>query len=235
VQGEFVTGHSPGTPGPIRATCTCHGRLHYRPGCRAAARCRQRLAAPRLLLHEEEPSPAEVQRIRSRTPAVYEALKHFRHMLEARHFTIFTDHKLITPSSRSGTNARRGSLITSISSHNSAQTWDTFLDRTTLSPTLSLASNLSPRLHPTTHWPHRRRATASFENCWRLPRQYDSRSSKFPAPQSPFTATCLPGNLGRTSQALYGSKSSSPSMICLTQVRRQQQDWLHMRFVWPGM
>jgi hypothetical protein len=27
--------------------------------------------------------------------AVYEAVKHFRHMLEARHFTIFTDHKPI--------------------------------------------------------------------------------------------------------------------------------------------
>jgi hypothetical protein len=25
--------------------------------------------------------------------AVYEAVKHFRHMLEARHFIIFTDHK----------------------------------------------------------------------------------------------------------------------------------------------
>jgi cleavage and polyadenylation specificity factor subunit 1 len=28
--------------------------------------------------------------------AVYEAVKHFRHMLETRHFTIFTDHKPIT-------------------------------------------------------------------------------------------------------------------------------------------
>jgi cleavage and polyadenylation specificity factor subunit 1 len=28
--------------------------------------------------------------------AVYEAVKHFRNMLEARHFTIFTDHKPLT-------------------------------------------------------------------------------------------------------------------------------------------
>jgi cleavage and polyadenylation specificity factor subunit 1 len=27
--------------------------------------------------------------------AIYEAVKHFRHMLEARHFTVFTDHKPI--------------------------------------------------------------------------------------------------------------------------------------------
>jgi hypothetical protein len=28
--------------------------------------------------------------------AIYKAVKHFRHTLEARHFTIFTDHKPIT-------------------------------------------------------------------------------------------------------------------------------------------
>jgi hypothetical protein len=28
--------------------------------------------------------------------AIYEAIKHVRHMLEARHFTIFTDHTPIT-------------------------------------------------------------------------------------------------------------------------------------------
>jgi hypothetical protein len=28
--------------------------------------------------------------------AIYSAIKHFRHMLEVRHFTIFTDHKPIT-------------------------------------------------------------------------------------------------------------------------------------------
>jgi cleavage and polyadenylation specificity factor subunit 1 len=61
--------------------------------CRPAATGEQHLAAPRLLLQEAEPSPAEVQRIRLRTA---EALKHFCHMLEARHFTIFTDHKPIT-------------------------------------------------------------------------------------------------------------------------------------------
>jgi cleavage and polyadenylation specificity factor subunit 1 len=28
--------------------------------------------------------------------AIYEAVKHFRHMLEARHFVMFTDHKPLT-------------------------------------------------------------------------------------------------------------------------------------------
>jgi hypothetical protein len=42
--------------------------------------------------------------------AIYEAVKHFRHMLEARHFTISpTTSPSPTPSSRSETNAHRGS------------------------------------------------------------------------------------------------------------------------------
>jgi hypothetical protein len=41
--------------------------------------------------------------------AIYEAVKHLHHMLEARHFTIFTDTNLSpTPSSRNGTNAHQG-------------------------------------------------------------------------------------------------------------------------------
>jgi hypothetical protein len=49
--------------------------------------------------------------------AVYEAVRHFRHMLVARNFTILTDHKHFshTPSSRNGTNAHHGSLIIWIS------------------------------------------------------------------------------------------------------------------------
>jgi hypothetical protein len=63
---EFVTCHSTGEIRYIRAICTRHRHLHFRHGCRAAATYRQRLAAPRLLLQEAEPGPAEIQRLRSR-------------------------------------------------------------------------------------------------------------------------------------------------------------------------
>jgi hypothetical protein len=79
--------------------------------------------------------------------AVYEAVKHFRHMLEARHFTVFTDHK---PSNRNGTNVHRGNSITWTSLPSSLPTSDISLDKTTSSQTLSLASNLSLRRRPTT-------------------------------------------------------------------------------------
>jgi hypothetical protein len=79
--------------------------------------------------------------------------------------------------------------------------------------------------HPTTHWPHRRRATTSFEHFWRQTRLYGSRSNQFPAPQSPSTVIRPPGNLGRTSQLPYDYKCSSPSTICRTQAQGQRQSW----------
>jgi len=55
--------------------------------------------------------------------AIYEAVMHFRHMLEARHFVIFTDHKPLTHAfSRHATSAPHGSSITWTSSHSSRQT-----------------------------------------------------------------------------------------------------------------
>jgi hypothetical protein len=52
---EFVTHHTSGTPGSIRATCTRHMRLHVRHGCRAAATRQERLGAHHLLPQENQP------------------------------------------------------------------------------------------------------------------------------------------------------------------------------------
>jgi hypothetical protein len=62
---------------------------------RAAARRPERLAASRLLqeinLTQQKYSTYDRELL-----DVYEAVKHLRHMLEARQFIIFTDHKPIT-------------------------------------------------------------------------------------------------------------------------------------------
>jgi hypothetical protein len=103
------------------------------------------------------------------------------------------------------------------------QTSDTFLDRTTLSPTPSLASSPSLRLHHTTaHWPHDKTATSSSEHSWGQPPTCGWRNYQSPAPRSPSTATSLPGDLDRTFQLSYGSKCSSPSMICHTRAPKQR-------------
>jgi hypothetical protein len=102
---------------------------------------------------------------------------------------------------------------------------DTFLDRT--SPTPSLALSLSLRPHHTTHWPHRRTAMTSSEHSWGQPPPYGWRNYQSPAPRSPSTATPLPGDLDCTFQLPYSSKCSSPSMICRTRPPKQWQSWSH--------
>jgi hypothetical protein len=78
--------------------------------------------------------------------AIYEAVKHFRHMLEARHFIIFTDHKPITYAfQQKGTSVRHGSSTTSTTSRNSQQIYATSPVRTTSSPTRFPVSIPSPR------------------------------------------------------------------------------------------
>jgi hypothetical protein len=97
--------------------------------------------------------------------AIYEAVKHFRHMLEVRHFTIFMDHNPSpTPSSRGGTNAHCGSSTIWTSWLNSRQTSGTFRVRTTSSPTPSPASSPSLHHHCITHWPLHRKATTNSKH-----------------------------------------------------------------------
>jgi cleavage and polyadenylation specificity factor subunit 1 len=72
--------------------------------------------------------------------AVYEAVKHFRHMLEARHFIIFTDHKPITYAFQQKwdkCSPRQFDHLDFIAQFTTI--YDIYLDRTTLSPTLSLS------------------------------------------------------------------------------------------------
>jgi cleavage and polyadenylation specificity factor subunit 1 len=98
--------------------------------------------------------------------AVYEAVKHFRHMLEARHFIIFTDHKPITYAfqlKRDKCSPRQFNHLDFIAQF-TTEIRHIYLDRTTLSPTPSLALSPSPRQHLTTHKPHRRTATTNFEH-----------------------------------------------------------------------
>jgi cleavage and polyadenylation specificity factor subunit 1 len=53
------------------------------------------MAAPRLFSRKLSPAQQKYSAYDRELLAIYEAVKHFRHMLEARHFTILTDHKPI--------------------------------------------------------------------------------------------------------------------------------------------
>jgi len=56
----------------------------------------ERLANPRLLLQEAEPSTAKYSANDRELLAIYESVKYFRHMLESRHFTIMPDRKTLS-------------------------------------------------------------------------------------------------------------------------------------------
>jgi cleavage and polyadenylation specificity factor subunit 1 len=98
--------------------------------------------------------------------AVYEAVKHFRHMLEARHFTIFTNHKPLTyafKQKRDKCSARQFNHLDFIAQftmdnrHISGQ-------NNVVADADALESNLSLNRRPTTYSPHLRTPTMNFEH-----------------------------------------------------------------------
>jgi hypothetical protein len=90
--GVFL-GRSAGTPGSVCSTSSGHGRFDIRHGCRPTTTSGRGLAAPRILLQEAQSCPRKYSAYDRELLAIYEAVRHFRHMLEARHFTILTEHK----------------------------------------------------------------------------------------------------------------------------------------------
>jgi hypothetical protein len=88
-------------------------------------------------------------------------------MLEARHFIIFIDHK---PINYAFQQKRDKCLPLQFNHLNFVAQFttdiNTFLDRTTLSSTPSLVSNLSLHHHSTLHWPHLRTAMTSSDHSW---------------------------------------------------------------------
>jgi hypothetical protein len=107
----------------------------------------------------------------------------------------------------------------------SRQTSDIFLDRTVMSPTPSLVLSLSLHLHHTTHWPHHRVATTSSKHSWGQSLPCSWRYYQSLTPRSPSTVTRLLGDPDHTFQLPYGSRCSSPSMICHTRAPKQRQSW----------
>jgi hypothetical protein len=78
------------------ATPTCHKHFHFRYRCRAAERVKNAWQTLIFLYAELNPAHQKYSAHDRELLAICEAVKHFCHMLEAHHFIIFTDHKVIT-------------------------------------------------------------------------------------------------------------------------------------------
>jgi cleavage and polyadenylation specificity factor subunit 1 len=157
--------------------------------------------------------------------AVYEAIRYFRHMLEARHFTVFTDHKPLIyafqqkPDKCSPRQFNHLDFISQFTTdirHISGQ--DNIVadalshvDSVTAPPSfqaLAIAQDSDKELQ-TKHF-------------WLPTRPSGSRNNTSPAPHSTSTVIRLPGNLGHTFQLHYDTKCSSPPTICRIQVQEQR-------------
>jgi hypothetical protein len=158
--------------------------------------------------------------------AIYEAVEHFRHMLEAHHFTIFTDHKPITyaiQQKQDKSSPRGFNHLNFVAQFTTDIRYISGKDNVDADAISRVKSVTAP--HHMTHWPHRRTVTTSSKHSWAQPPLCGWRNYQSPAPRSPSTVTPLPGDLDRTFQHPYGSKYSSPSMICRTWAPEQQQNW----------
>jgi len=149
--------------------------------------------------------------------AIYEAVTYFRHMLEARHFTILTDHKPLTfafhqkrdkCSPRQFTHLDFVSQFTTDIRHISGQN-------------NIVADALSQVEVVTAPVTHEALATAQKSDD---EQHYSSKDSSSPAPQSSCTATPLLVNLAHTSHPLSAIRSSTPCIPSATQGLRQ---WLN--------
>jgi cleavage and polyadenylation specificity factor subunit 1 len=161
---------------------------------------------------------------------VYEAVKHFRHILEARHFIIFTDHKPITYAFQQ----KRDKCSPRQFNHLDFIVQFTTDIRHTSGKENVVADALS-RVESVTAPPSHDALAASQDgdNELRTPPS-GSRGNKFPAPRSPSTATHLPGSLGRKFLLPYGSKCSSPSTMSHPGTKATKK-LVAQRFVLPGM
>jgi cleavage and polyadenylation specificity factor subunit 1 len=113
--------------------------------------------------------------------AVYEAVKHFRHMLEASHFTIFTDHKPITfafQQKRNKCSLRQFNHLDFIAQFTTDIRHILEQDNV-VTDALSRVEFVTAS--PSTCWPHCRTLTTNFEHFWCQTPFYGSRSNKFSA------------------------------------------------------
>jgi cleavage and polyadenylation specificity factor subunit 1 len=149
--------------------------------------------------------------------AVYEAVKHFHHMLEARHFTIFTDQKPITyafQQKRGKCSPRQFNHLDFIAQFST--------DVRHISGQDNVADALS-RVDSITAAPSHDALASSGESDGELRAQLVSDTAlRLEKQQIPGTAVSIYCHMfaGKPRPYVpgpYGSKSSSPSTSCLTQ------------------
>ncbi|XP_064479313.1 uncharacterized protein LOC135392535 [Ornithodoros turicata] len=157
--------------------------------------------------------------------AVFLAVKHFRHFLEGRLFTIYTDHKPLTYAFvSSGTNytpreIRQLSFVSEFSTdiRHISVTDNTVADTLSRINALSRDPRLVPdNLSPSKCWPVTRLQTKNWPRSARIPiRRSVLRTCYSQEPRRLSFVTPLLATLGLSYRSLSAGKFSTPSTRCL--------------------
>jgi hypothetical protein len=160
--------------------------------------------------------------------AIYETVKYFRQVLDARNFIIFTDHKPITYAFQQ---KRDKCSLWQFNHLDFVAPFTTDIRHISGQDNV-VADALSPVESVNAPPPYDALVTlqdSDDELQTFLKSTTALRLEKLPIPRTTVSICCdsLPGDLGRRFQLPYGSKCSSPSMICRTQTLNQHQSWSH--------
>jgi cleavage and polyadenylation specificity factor subunit 1 len=167
--------------------------------------------------------------------AVYEAVKHFRHMLEARHFITFTYHKPITyafQQKRDKCSPWQFNRLDFIAQFTT--------DIRHISGQDSVVVNTLSRVESVTAPPSHDALAASQDGDNELRTLLASSTNlrlerqQIPGTMVSIYATHLPGSLSRTFLLPYDSKCSSPSTMSHPGTKATAK-WVAQHFVWPDL
>jgi hypothetical protein len=157
--------------------------------------------------------------------AIYEAMKHFRHMLEAQHFTIFTDHKPITyafQQRQDKCSPRQFNHLDFVAQFMTDIRHISGQDNVVADAVSCIESVTAPpsynALATAQEGDNELRTLLLSATTLRL------EKLPAPAPPSPSTLTRLPGDTDHTFQVPCSFKCSSPSMSCCILALRPQQN-----------
>jgi len=96
MQNQFVSSHSPGPSRPVCYTGGSYRCFNHRHGCRPSTAVQGGWQPLAFFSRKLSPAQQKYSAYDWELLAIYKAVKYFRHMLEARNFTVLTDHKPLT-------------------------------------------------------------------------------------------------------------------------------------------
>jgi cleavage and polyadenylation specificity factor subunit 1 len=151
----------------------------------------------------------------------YEAVKHFRHMLEPRHFIVFIIYSF--QQNRDKCLPRQFNHLDFISQFTTDTRHISGQDNVVIDALYRVESIAAPPAYEILA--AAQKSDDELQTLLETTNALRLEKIQIPGPPCLSTAIHLPGELGRTFQLHYDSKCSSPSTICLILAQKQKRRW----------